>query len=247
MESRVLPAKAISALLSENFICVKVNIDTPPAPAQKLLEQVNGNTLPFYAYITPEGRFISGTSGFRDEARFKADLEGVIKSDLLKVSADAEKGLAAAAEQAGKDLESKKFGSVVKAARDAESVKGVSDSKKKLRQLLGQAVVAGRALLQDADELVKANKHVEALAIIRRVQSDFRGTELIVAANAAAEAIERAHPSPGPDTVVLKDGTTVNGRIMARTEELIMLQTPDGKRVKIEKEKIAEIKTEPKK
>jgi len=56
-----------------------------------------------------------------------------------------------------------------------------------------------------------------------------------------------AKPSPGPDTVVLKDGTRVNGRILIRNEDLIMIQTPDGKRVKIEKDQIAEIKSEPKK
>lgn len=247
MESRVLPAKAISALLAESFVCVKVSIDKPPAAAVKILDQVNGNTLPFYAYATPEGKFITGTSGFRDEELFKADLEGVLKSDLLKVSPDGEKRLAAAVEQAGKDIETKRYGSVVKAARDAEAVKGISDSKKKLRQLLGQAVEAGRAFIQEAEALMKADKPVEALALLRRVQADFRGTELEIAAKAAGDAIERAHPSPGPDTVVLKDGTKVNGKIIARNDELIMVKTPEGKMVKIEKEKISGIKTEPKK
>ena len=247
MESRVLPAKSVTALLAENFVCVKINIDKPPAAAQKILEQVKGNTLPFYVYTTPDGRFITGTSGFRDEGRFKADLEGVLKSDLLKVSAEDEKKLLAAAEQAGKDLEAKKYGAVVKAIQEAEGIKGLSDTKKKLRELLRQALEAGRALLQEADSLVKADKHADAKPIIRRVQTDFRGTELEAPANAAADAIERAKPSPGPDTVVLKDGTTVNGKIVARTDELIMIQTPDGKRVKIDKDKIADIKTEPKK
>src|SRR5437667_8123339 len=135
MESRVLPAKSVTALLAENFVCVKINIDKPPAAAQKILEQVKGNTLPFYVYTTPDGRFITGTSGFRDEGRFKADLEAVLKSDLLKVSAEDEKKLLAAAEQAGKDLEAKKYSAVVKAVQEAEGIKGISETKKKLRDL----------------------------------------------------------------------------------------------------------------
>jgi len=53
-------------------------------------------------------------------------------------------------------------------------------------------------------------------------------------------------PAAATDTVVLKDGTTVSGKIVAKTEELLMVQTPDGKFVKIEASKVAEIKSAPK-
>jgi hypothetical protein len=56
-----------------------------------------------------------------------------------------------------------------------------------------------------------------------------------------------AAPGATPDTVVLKDGTTVSGKIVAKSEELLMVQTPDGKFVKIEASKVAEIRTAPKK
>lgn len=51
---------------------------------------------------------------------------------------------------------------------------------------------------------------------------------------------------PGPDTVILKDGTKLQGRILIRSEQLIMMETADGKRVKIDTDKIAEIKSAPK-
>jgi hypothetical protein len=247
MESRVLPSKNVAPILSEYFVCVKVNIDKPPAAAEKLFEQVNGNTLPFYVYTTPEGRFISATSGFRDENQFKADLETVLKHDSLRASPEQEKKLAGAADQAAKDLDAKEFAAVVRAWRDSLGVKGFSDSKKKLRILVDKAVEAGRARLQEADALVKEDKHAEAMAIIRKVQADFRGTDLDGPAKAAADAIEAVKPSPGPDTVVLKDGTSVNGKIVARSDQLVMIQIPGGKFVKIEKDRIAEIKSEPKK
>src|SRR5437588_672713 len=126
MESRVLPAKAIARILDESFVCVKVNIDKPPAAAEKLLGQVGGDTLPFYAYVTPDGKFILGTSGYRDEREFAADLGNVLKHESLKTSTEAEKRLSAAVEQAAKDLEAKQYASVVKAWRNGASEKGFS-------------------------------------------------------------------------------------------------------------------------
>ena len=247
MESRVLPSRTVAPILNESFVCVRVNIDGPPAAAEKLFEQVNGNTLPFFVYTTPDGTLITSTSGFRDENQFKADLEGVLKHHSLRPSADQEKKLAAAAEQAAKDLDAKEYVAVVKAWRESLSVRGFSDSKKKLKALVDKAVEGGRARIQEADALVKQDKHADAMAILKKLQADFRGTDLDGPVKTAIDAIEAVKPSPGPDTVVLKDGTSVNGKIVARSEELIMIQVPGGKFVKIEKGKIAEIKSEPKK
>jgi hypothetical protein len=55
-----------------------------------------------------------------------------------------------------------------------------------------------------------------------------------------------AKPPPGPDTIVLKDGTTVNGKILGRSDLVILIKTPEGKTVKIETEKVAEIRSEKK-
>jgi thioredoxin-like negative regulator of GroEL len=247
MESRVLPSKSVAPVLSEYFVCVKINIDKPPAAAEKLFEQVNGNTLPFYVYTTPDGTFISATSGYRDVDEFKGDLEGVLKHHSLRPSADQEKKLAAAADQAAKDLESKEFALVIKAWRDSNGVRGFSDSKKRLKSLADKAVEGGRARLQEAEGLVKAEKHAEAMALLKKLQTDFRGTDLDGPIKNAIDAIEAVKPSPGPDTVILKDGSKVNGKIVARSEQLVMVQVPGGKFVKIEKEKIADIQSDPKK
>jgi sialidase-1 len=57
------------------------------------------------------------------------------------------------------------------------------------------------------------------------------------------EAPKPAAPAPqaAPDTVVLKDGSKVTGKIIARTADLIMVRDAAGKLVKIETDKIAEI------
>lgn len=189
MQSRVLPAPEISPILAR-FVCVKIDADNP-GDADKILSQVKGNILPFYAYVTPEGKFISGTSGFRDVNAFKGDLEGAMKSDLMRAPAEVEKKLAKIAEQAAKDLEAKKFAGVVKAARDAEAVRGFSDSKDKIRDLYAQAVGGAQQKIKEAAELSKESKFDEAAALLAPLAKDFKGTEVEPAAVAANKALDR--------------------------------------------------------
>ena len=190
MESSVLPAADIVALLSAKFICVKVDADNP-GPAEKMLSQVKGNTLPFYAYATPDGKFITGTSGFRSKTVFKADLEGVLKSEQLRVPAELEKKLAKMADQAAKDLEAKKITAVIKAGRDAAAIRGFSDSKDKIQEMVAQAVTAGNDRIKEAAELCKDAKFDEAGAILGAVTKEYKGSELEKPAAAATKALDK--------------------------------------------------------
>ena len=190
MESRVLPAADVVALLSSKFICVKVDADNPGA-AEKMLSQVKGNTLPFYAYVTPDGKFISGTSGFRSEKAFMGDLEGVLKNDSLRVAPDLEKKLAKSAEQAAKDVEANKVAAVIKAAKDADAIRGFSDSKDKIKDLLAQILEKGQQKIKEAAQLCGDAKFEEAGALLSPLTRDYKGSDVERAATAATKAIER--------------------------------------------------------
>jgi len=50
-------------------------------------------------------------------------------------------------------------------------------------------------------------------------------------------------PGPTPDTVTLKDGTVLKGRILIKSDQQLLLETADGKRLRIETEKIEDIRT----
>lgn len=191
MESRVLPAAEINAILASKFICVKVNIDSPDGNAQKMLSQVQGNILPFFAYATPDGKFISGTSGFRDEAKFKADLDAVLKNPALRVPADVEKKLAKVAEQAAKDFEAGKIAAVFKAAKTAETARGFSESKDKIEELRSKAVENGHAKIKEAADLCRDAKFDEAAGIVSALVKDVKGTELEKPAAAATKGVDR--------------------------------------------------------
>ena len=191
MESRVLPSKDVSALLTKNFVALKVDIDKAPADVQKYLSQVGGNTLPFYAYVGPDGKFIKGTSGFRDEKAFLDDLESVVKIVIPKASPADEKKLAKAVEQAEKDLEAGRLAAVVKAAREAEKVRGLSEAKDRLKELQTKAEEAGAKGLDEAVALAKEGKYDDALTAVKRLASDFKGAPLEEKAAVAQKSLER--------------------------------------------------------
>ncbi len=56
-----------------------------------------------------------------------------------------------------------------------------------------------------------------------------------------------APKTPGPDTVTLKDGTVLKGKILMRSDDVILIETDDGKRVRVEMDKVKDVKSEPKK
>jgi len=190
MESSVLPAAEIVAILSAKFVCVKVDADNP-GPAEKMLSQVKGNTLPFYAYATPDGKFVSGTSGFRSEKIFKTDLEGVLKNDALKAPPELEKKLAKMAEQAAKDFEAKKFAAVLKTAKDADAIRGFSDAKDKIKELQTQTIDAGQQKIKEAAQLAGDGKFDEAAPILSAAAKDYKGSDVEKAATAGTKALDR--------------------------------------------------------
>jgi len=95
---------------------------------------------------------------------------------------------------------------------------------------------------------VTATQDLQILPVF--IKQGYRLTPVSSAPSPAAneKRFEPAPPlvAPAPDTVVLKDGTTITGKIVAKSDELLVVQTADGKFVKIGAEKVAEIRTQPK-
>lgn len=190
MHERVLPSAEVIAILSSKFVCVKVDADNPGA-AEKFMDQVKGDDLPNYVYLTPEGKFISGTSGFRNEKTFLADLQGVMRSDALKVAPELDRKLAKIADQAAKDLEAKRYGAVFKAGRDADAARGFSASKDKIEELRNQALALGKERLKGAAQLCGEGKFDECGAALSALLRDFKGSDVERAATVANKSLDR--------------------------------------------------------
>ncbi len=189
MASRVLPKKEIQALLASNFVCVKIDADSVPSEIEPIMKQGNGKTLPFYAYLTPEGNFISGTSGYRGAAEFAKDLQSALRSEPMRASPNAQASLAAAAEQAEKDFKAKKYPAVLLATQEALEVRGWSDSKAKLRELGAKCEEIGQVRLAEALALVRKGNLKAASGLVRSVQKEFAETTIGRTADLAVSSI----------------------------------------------------------
>jgi thiol-disulfide isomerase/thioredoxin len=190
MHARVHPVPAVAAILTAKFVCLKVDVDNP-GPAEKFLSQVKGDTLPFYAYVSPDGKFISGTSGFRSEKTFLADLQGVIGSDALKVAPELDKRLAKMADQAAKDLEANKIPAVLKAAHEADAIRGFSETKDRINELKNQALEMGKKKLGEAAQLCADGKFDESGAALSSLIRDFKGSDVERSASVASKSLDR--------------------------------------------------------
>ena len=189
MESRVLPQADVAAAL-QKFVRVKINVRAPGA-AQRILDKIGPNTLPIYAFLTPDGRLVSHTSGFRDVEVFKADLAAVMKHELLAVPAAADQKLAKMAGQAEDDLKAGRIAGALKTARAAAGVRGFSTAKDRIEAVQRQAVEAGRRKLSEAADLCGQSKFEDALKAAQELAKDFKGTDLERAATAAKKAVDR--------------------------------------------------------
>lgn len=93
---------------------------------------------------------------------------------------------------------------------------------------------------EDPKVLAVLNRHVFRLEGAKDRPS---GTE---PTSAPSPVPADAKPSSGSDTVTLKDGSVLKGKILIKSEKLLLIETADGKRVRVEMENVADVRTDPK-
>ena len=238
MESRVLPDDEINGLLTKYFVCLEVGTDKPPADVEAILREVHGvgrtYGLPSYICLTPEGKVVRSTTGYRSVIAFKADLEAALKSESIRAAADVEKKVAEFAEQAAKDFEARKYGSVLQVAREAHQLRGWCEARAMLRGLADRCEEFGRQALEKTVGLTRSGSFDSAAAAAKKAQADFPGSEIERAAGIAVTCIERLQ-------IAAKDQ---NGGDMAGARSLyesIVKEAADSPYKAIAEEKLAKL------
>ena len=196
MAKSVLVDGAIRSTLSRDFVCLEVDTDHAPFDVDAILRDVHGvgkkYTLPCFVYVTPEGKIIRSTTGFRGVVSFKMDLQKALSSDAMRSPADVEKKLAEAADAATKDFDAKKFGAVIRAAREADGAPGWCDGKIRLRVLHDRCEEAATQALEKAAGLAQKGNFDGASTAVKKVQTDFAGLDAAEhGADAALTSLER--------------------------------------------------------
>jgi hypothetical protein len=116
-----------------------------------------------------------------------------------------------------------------------------TDVRKALARVEGPLPATHRVTFRDGrivDGAVLQNLQ-DGFLFLAGSESDLRLWEVPARQGARREELAA---TPRTDTVVLKDGKTVHGRIVAQSDQLLMLRTSEGETLKIEVARIAEIR-----
>ncbi len=81
----------------------------------------------------------------------------------------------------------------------------------------------------------------DGIVLLTGPETDLRAIALLATHGYRREPLPPPE-TPRPDTVLLKDGRTLRGRIVARSDELLMLRTSQGETLRLEAARIAEIR-----
>lgn len=82
----------------------------------------------------------------------------------------------------------------------------------------------------------------DGMILLTGTEADLRATVAFRKHGIRHECLALPDPTSQVETVVLKGGRIVQGRIVAKSDQLIMVRTPEGETVKIERSSVAEIR-----
>jgi hypothetical protein len=164
----------VNGVIAKLAVGLAADCDKPEDGIDAIMrERLKGaSTLPFVGFLTHDGEWIDGFSGYKDAAAFAKVLEAVDKSPLLQATPAVQKKLAALATTAGKAAEREDWKGVMKVVRDAGKLSGrcaerdaIGALEKKARDWAVAQFDAAIKIAQTGGELDEAKK---ALASVRK-------------------------------------------------------------------------------
>ena len=140
----------VSTLLNRHFIPVVVDIDKPPPELIPLLQKVDGQTLPFLLCVSDRGQYMSGTSGRRDAAQLKGDLDKTLQDKQFALTKAGEAELTKQVAALEKVLDDKAYAKVPPIWQAIGRVRGYGPLKEKAYDLLDAAQEEAKKELLEA-------------------------------------------------------------------------------------------------
>lgn len=193
MWSDTISNEEIDAILSADFVGYKANLankDNCPADLTSYYSKLKAGPFPIVLHIAPDGKtVIKSTTGFRDLATFKADLQGTLQG--MKVSAGVEKTLADKIEKAKAAMEAKDHPAAIKLINDIENTRGWSEIKGGARALNAEIDQMIAENLQQMCALTRDGKYDEALEIGKSALKEFKASTSEPALKTAIASINK--------------------------------------------------------
>lgn len=123
---RVLPDPEVKRKLADLAVGLASDCDRPEADVNRIMRDnlANARTLPFVGFVTYDGKWIAGFSGFKRKGDFLKVLNEVEKSPHLQASEAVRKKLAKIVERAEKAAARSDWKAVLKEAGKAAKTRG---------------------------------------------------------------------------------------------------------------------------
>jgi hypothetical protein len=171
---RVLPDPEVKERLKDLVVGLAANCDKPENDVEKIMrENLKGaNMLPFVAFVTYDGKWVGGYSGYKETAEFVKVLAAAEDTPYLKATKAVQEKLATLAEKAGKAAGAGDWKTVVAASRDAGKTTGRCPERKAIAEIMAKAQAWAAGKLDDAVKAAQAGSDLapanEALAEVRK-------------------------------------------------------------------------------
>ena len=164
MTARALPNAQIKPRLGAAAIGLAADCDAPEPALEQLFaaHMADATSLPFVAFLTPDGRWIDGYSGWKEEPELLDVIGRAEKSPLLDATPAVRKQLEKAAAAATAGVEKSNWKPVLDAAREAAKTIGRCPER--------TAIKAAEQAARDW-----AKKELDAAADEARIGTDVKG------------------------------------------------------------------------
>jgi len=190
---RVLPSAEVKDRIGALAVGLAADCDAPEHEVQEIMKaNVTGQVLPFVGFISHDGKWVDGFSGFKDLEGFLKVLETADQSPLLNATDAVRKKITALAKIAEKAAERGDWKAVMKASRDASKMTGRCPERQVLAALVKQARewAAARfdAIVQDARS---GRDPAELSKALNEVKRHFLGEPEAAEADAGLKAVQK--------------------------------------------------------
>lgn len=198
---RVLPSPEVKELIADLAVGLASDCDAPESEVSKIMQAnlKGAGMLPFAAFITPDGKWVEGFSGFRDTEQFVKVLDAAEKSPLIQASEATRKKLAALSEKAGKAAEGGDWKSVAGAWHEAQKTTGRCAERKALAALRKKAGEWANGRLDEAVKAAQKGDVATAQAAIADVKKQLAGDPEAADADTGVKAMRKLSLLPAGD------------------------------------------------
>lgn len=207
---RVLPTSPVKERIAALALGLAVDCDGPPSDVDEILRAnlPDASALPFVAFLTPDGQWVDGASGFQDNAAMLALIERAAKSPLLEAKPAVRKQLEKPAATAMAAVAKSDWKTVLVAAREAGKSTGRCPERASIRAAEQQARAWAAAQLDTAAQEAAAGGDLVAVRKrLAAVKQHFTGEPEGADAETGSKAVQRlqtvreveANPNPARD------------------------------------------------